>query len=69
MFTDEQIHAGLDAYAAYLSKCRQMPSTFKAGELCEIMASFEKILFQHLDEEVESLKGERERMPATLSSR
>lgn len=54
---DEQIHTGLDKYSAYISKCRQMPSNYKASELREIMDSFEKVLFQHLDEEVESLKG------------
>ncbi|KAK9899103.1 hypothetical protein P389DRAFT_141074 [Cystobasidium minutum MCA 4210] len=53
----EQIHDGLDAYSAYISKCRQMPSVYKPTELREIMDGFEKVLFQHLDEEVESLKG------------
>jgi hypothetical protein len=57
--TDEAIHEGLDAYSAYLKKCRQTPAEYKAEDLRCIMDGFEKVLFQHLDEEVESLRGEQ----------
>ena len=40
---------------AYL---KQGPSNYSADKLRSIMKSFEEVLFTHLDEEVESLKGE-----------
>ena len=38
-------------------KCADDPSEYSSEKLRSIMDSFYKILFQHLDEEVESLKG------------
>lgn len=56
-YSDKQIHDGLDKYEAYVSSCRKDPNKYDAGKLRDIMDSFEMILFQHLDEEVETLKG------------
>lgn len=45
-------------YLAYLNMCSQVSANYSASELRDIMRSFEKVLFEHLDEEVQSLKGE-----------
>lgn len=55
--TDEQIHEGLDRYMAYIDKCYRIQSEYRPEELRSILDSFAPVLFKHLDEEVESLKG------------
>ncbi|KAL7010246.1 hypothetical protein EMMF5_000266 [Cystobasidiomycetes sp. EMM_F5] len=51
----EIIHDGLVRYNAYLNSCASAPSKYQPEELRSIMSSFEKVLFSHLDEEVETL--------------
>ncbi|KAH8914656.1 hypothetical protein BT69DRAFT_1231890 [Atractiella rhizophila] len=53
-----KIHAGLDKYGEYVKECKLDSSKYSASKLREIMDSFEKILFYHLDAEVKSLEYE-----------
>ena len=50
-----QIHEGLDTYVDYLKACLRDQSKFDSGKLRGNMDSWRMVLFQHLDEEVDSL--------------
>jgi hypothetical protein len=70
----EEIHKGLDEYVAYIKKCKEDNKQWDGQKLKGIMDSFRDVLFKHLDQEVESLKGEElkkvlcpERLSLTIS--
>lgn len=50
--------SGLDRYNALLEKYSETPNTYSPDELRACLDSFRDVLFRHLDEEVEDLKGE-----------
>jgi len=52
------IHDGLVRLGALVKKWRQQPSTYSPQELRECLDSFSGILFEHLDQEVEDIKGD-----------
>lgn len=49
------IHAGLEKYEAYIQKALAKPSEYNAREFREVMDSFRKPLYDHLDQEVRDL--------------
>lgn len=49
------IHDGMAKYEAYIHKAQRDPSSYNAKELRDIMDGFEKVLFDHLDQEVEDI--------------
>lgn len=53
-----QMHAGLVRYHDYLNECREDESNWSLAKLRDFMAAFEKVLFEHMDEEVASLGAE-----------
>lgn len=62
----KQIHAGLEKLQAYLDGCRSGEKDFRFEELKVIMDGFGKVLWQHLDDEVEQLGAENMRKYWTL---
>ncbi|KAJ6259003.1 hypothetical protein Dda_5898 [Drechslerella dactyloides] len=62
----QQIHKGLDKFSEYVDSVRAGQRDFVASEMLEIMESFEKVLWQHLDEEVVQLGAENMRKYWTL---
>lgn len=54
----EEIHKGLDEYVDYIRKCRIDKKQWDGDRMRRIMDSFRDVLFKHLDQEVESLRGE-----------
>ncbi|KAF3918460.1 hypothetical protein ABW21_db0203293 [Orbilia brochopaga] len=61
-----QIHKGLDVFSDYVDSVRSGQKDFVASEMLEIMQSFEKVLWQHLDEEVVQLGAENMRKYWTI---
>ncbi|KAK6356510.1 hypothetical protein TWF718_000868 [Orbilia javanica] len=61
-----QIHKGLEKFEDYVNACKSGEKDFVASDMLEIMESFEKILWQHLDEEVQQLGAENMRKYWTL---
>ncbi|KAK6335471.1 hypothetical protein TWF696_002245 [Orbilia brochopaga] len=61
-----QIHKGLDVFSEYVDSVRAGQRDFVASEMLEIMESFEKVLWQHLDEEVVQLGAENMRKYWTI---
>ncbi|CAI7608276.1 unnamed protein product [Penicillium manginii] len=57
----KQIHAGLEKLEAYLEKCRSGEEDMRREEVRRLMEGFGKVLWQHLDEEVQTLKAENMR--------
>ncbi|KAJ5481166.1 hypothetical protein N7539_007060 [Penicillium diatomitis] len=57
----KQIHAGLDNLEAYLEKCRSGEEDLRREEVKRLMDSFGTVLWNHLDEEVETLKADNMR--------
>ena len=50
----KQIHAGLDKFEEYLNQCKTGEKEVRLDEMKEIMDTFGKVLWQHLDDEVVS---------------
>lgn len=57
----KQIHAGLEKLEAYLEKCRSGEEDLRREEVRSLMDAFGKVLWQHLDEEVQTLRAENMR--------
>lgn len=57
----QEIHRGLDVFQDYLQACLDGERELRLPELAEIMGSFGKVLWQHLDDEVNELKAENMR--------
>lgn len=57
----KQIHAGLDEFEAYLAQCRSGEREVRLEEMREVMETFGKVLWEHLDEEVHELRAENMR--------
>jgi len=60
------IHEGLDRLEQLVRGWKSAPSTYSPVEMKECLDSFRDVLFHHLDEEVEDLKGENIRKYLTL---
>ncbi|KAK6495415.1 hypothetical protein TWF481_003438 [Arthrobotrys musiformis] len=61
-----QIHKGLEKFEDYVNACKSGEKDFVASDMLELMESFEKVLWQHLDEEVQQLGAENMRKYWTL---
>ncbi|ODQ56394.1 hypothetical protein SAICODRAFT_74890 [Saitoella complicata NRRL Y-17804] len=61
-----RIHEGLEQYVQYLKAVRAGAEDYDAKVLREKLAAFRGVLFEHLDEEVEHLRGENMRKYWTL---
>lgn len=57
----KQIHAGLDAFEAYLKQCRAREVDFEMEVLKGKMEGWGGVLWTHLDQEVETLGAENMR--------
>jgi hemerythrin-like domain-containing protein len=57
----KQIHNGLDKFEKYLEECANGERELRMGEMKEILDGFGKVLWQHLDDEVEQLGAENMR--------
>jgi hemerythrin-like domain-containing protein len=57
----KEIHKGLDLFQEYLEQCRGGERELRRDELKEIMDSFSKVLWAHLDDEVRTLGAENMR--------
>jgi hemerythrin-like domain-containing protein len=57
----KEIHAGLEKLEKYLGDCRIGERELRLNELKVVMDGFGKVLWQHLDEEVEQLEAENMR--------
>ncbi|KAJ5109587.1 hypothetical protein N7532_002232 [Penicillium argentinense] len=57
----KQIHAGLEKLEAYLDSCRTGEEDMRREEVKRLMEGFGKVLWQHLDEEVQTLKADNMR--------
>jgi hypothetical protein len=57
----KQIHVGLDKLEKYLEECESGERELRMTELKEILDSFGKVLWQHLDDEVKELEAENMR--------
>lgn len=53
-----KIHEGLETYSKFLRESLEDPSKYSAQKLRDILDSFRKPLFEHLDKEVEDLRPE-----------
>lgn len=62
----KQIHKGLDKLEQYLEECSSGERELRMSELKEILDGFGKVLWQHLDDEVEQLGAENMRKYWTL---
>ena len=56
-----QIHKGLEDFQKYLGDVRDGEKDFVSSEMLALMEAFEKVLWQHLDEEVVQLGAENMR--------
>jgi hemerythrin-like domain-containing protein len=56
-----QIHAGLEGFEKYLMDCRRGERELRMEEMKELMDKFGKVLWAHLDDEVEQLGAENMR--------
>lgn len=57
----EAIHEGLHKFEEYLKACHSGERELRLAELGEVMNTFGKVLWQHLDDEVDQLKAENMR--------
>ncbi|KAH4959359.1 hypothetical protein HBI78_165540 [Parastagonospora nodorum] len=57
----KQIHIGLDKLEKYLEECSDGERESRMSELKDILDSFGKVLWQHLDDEVKQLGAENMR--------
>lgn len=62
----KQIHKGLDKLTKYVDQCTDGERELRMVELKEILDSFGKVLWQHLDDEVKELGAENMRKYWTL---
>jgi len=60
------IHEGLDKLGALIEKWLAEPSTYDPKEMKECLDGWREVLFKHLDEEVEDLRGENMKKYWTL---
>ena len=57
----KQIHKGLDKLEEYVGQCRSGEKELRLGEMKEVMETFGKVLWEHLDAEVKELRAENMR--------
>ncbi|KAL1634086.1 hypothetical protein SLS58_010833 [Diplodia intermedia] len=57
----KQIHKGLEKLEKYLEDCRRGEDELRMDKMREILDTFGKVLWQHLDEEVKELGAENMR--------
>lgn len=57
----EEIHEGLERLEKYLGGCRKGRRELRMEELKEVMDSFGKVLWDHMDDEVVELGAEKMR--------
>ena len=57
----KEIHTGLDKLQTYLEKCRSGEEDLRRDEVRRLMEGFGKVLWQHLDEEVQTLRADNMR--------
>jgi hemerythrin-like domain-containing protein len=57
----KQIHKGLEEMEKYLDGCRSGETELRLEELKKVRDGFGKVLWDHLDDEVNELKGENMR--------
>lgn len=62
----KQIHKGLEKLEQYLEECRRGENELRMDKMKEILDSFGKVLWQHLDEEVKELGAENMRKYWTI---
>ncbi|KAH7055699.1 hypothetical protein B0J12DRAFT_738411 [Macrophomina phaseolina] len=62
----KEIHKGLDKLEKYLEDCRRGEDELRMDRLKEILDSFGKVLWQHLDDEVKQLGAENMRKYWTI---
>ncbi|PVI03153.1 hypothetical protein DM02DRAFT_521405 [Periconia macrospinosa] len=62
----KHIHEGLDKLEDYLRDCRQGETEFRMSEMKNIMDTFGKVLWEHLDDEVHQLGADKMRRCWTL---
>ncbi|KAE9411440.1 hypothetical protein BT96DRAFT_870148 [Gymnopus androsaceus JB14] len=60
------IHEGLDKLKALVSRFKVEPSSYSPTEMRACLDSFREVLFTHLDQEVEDLRGENLKKYFTL---
>ncbi|KAJ6606039.1 hemerythrin/HHE cation-binding motif-containing protein [Mycena vulgaris] len=60
------IHKGIDELAALVAKYKTQPSTYSPTEMRACLDGFREVLFVHLDEEVNDLRGENMKKYWTL---
>ena len=53
----EAIHIGFDKLEEYLGQCSRGERELRMSELGEVMAGFGKVLWEHLDDEVNELRA------------
>ena len=63
----EAIHEGLDKFGEYLNQCTSGERELRLSELGQIMNTFGKVLWEHLDDEVNELKADNMRKFWTLN--
>lgn len=56
-----QIHRGLEGFEKYLTKCQRGETELRMEEMKALMDGFGKVLWSHLDDEVEQLSAENMR--------
>lgn len=56
------IHEGLDKFEAYVQDCKSGERELRMEEMKEVMDSFGKVLWEHLDDEVKALGAENMRL-------
>ena len=57
----KQIHAGLEKFEDYLNDCKSGEKELRMQGLKDVMDTFGKVLWQHLDDEVKQLGAENMR--------
>lgn len=62
----EAIHTNLVAYVNYINKVKTNHSVYSSEEFRSLLSALGPGLFQHLDQEVQTLKGENLRLYFTL---
>lgn len=62
----KQIHMGLEKFETYLEECKTGKRELRLDEMKQLMETFGKVLWQHLDDEVKELGAENMRKYWTL---
>lgn len=62
----KEIHKGMDRLEEYLEACRTGERELRLSEMKEVMDTFGKVLWEHLDDEVRTLGAENMRKYWTI---